>query len=135
MDILKQISKTVPAWLLLVLGIIGAFLGIFEGNLVIKWTAFVVTALAVAGQYLQYLQSEMYVRTFSSANWFDRGDGFFGLTIPGNLHAKGSNPHIAMYMKSKDDRYSEVVCDVETAGSGDVIIRASEAFDGQIRIK
>jgi hypothetical protein len=128
-DSVSAIRRT-PALVFLVVGLLAAALSIFGDFW--KWPALaggVVSAVLFIAQYVR--QGNVAVK-FTVNDWVKKGGTFEFLA--GRYHGKGKIPKVTVYIPSLEGGYEEVVCDIRTLESGEVIIGAGKPFVGQVRI-
>jgi hypothetical protein len=69
---------------------------------------------------------------FTTSDWEAESDSF--RFSAGRHHGKGSKPTVSVYMPMTGGGYEEIICDVHTLESGEVILGAGAPFDGEVRI-
>lgn len=125
--------KRIPPVLTFAIGLLAAaasIVGAFFPDFPV-WAASggVLTLIVVT---MQYSATGPAVVSFSEVDWRAHGEGYRFAT--GTRHGKGRQPVVSVYMPLPAGGYEEVVCDVHTLDSGEIVLSASKPFAGQVRI-
>lgn len=105
------------------LSVIGAFS---------PWCAVIAGVLTIPVVIVQYATQGNAVIEFSDDDWED-ADGGFRLRVHRD-HSKGPKPNVSVYLPTDEGGFEEVMCDVHTLPSGEVLIYASSRLAGEVRI-
>jgi hypothetical protein len=125
-----KLLRKIPPAIVLFIGLLSVFLSIFGAFW--RWWSVAGGALAAAVFIVQFMAQGNTTITFTANDWQKNGDSY--QFSAGRYHGKGLHPNVVAYMRSTNDGYEEVICDVQTLESGEVLIEASNPFDGQVRI-
>lgn len=95
------------------------------------YTGFVITAVSLV---YQFVVGRPFAMDFSAADWKPNQDGSgYVLHIKRSQHKKGQSPIATTYARSSGRR-EEVIADVHVE-NGDVLVGASQPFEGSVVVK
>ena len=93
-------------------------------------------ALAEAAAALVEVPEENTPVTFATADWTEGSDGTYSLTIPESTHGKSGLFKCTLYHLVdgvyQTNTWAIIGTSVQSAGSGDVTLNASDAYDGAV---
>jgi hypothetical protein len=119
-------SKKRFVWLLI--GMVGVVLTV-SGHAVLMSIGVVLTLAALM---FEYRTEGAVVVPFVEAEWVHGKDGFL-LEVSRERHGR-RNPTATVWQRGPKGDLQEIICEVNVTGAGDVVLGASEGFDGQARI-
>ncbi|MGA9693595.1 MAG: hypothetical protein WBR33_19545 [Pseudonocardiaceae bacterium] len=122
--------RRIPPVIILLVGLVAAALSI--GGVIWPWCSVAAGILTIVVVSVQYKTQGSTIVSFTTDDWKKEGASF--LFSAGQQHGKGSKPVASVYMPLSGGGYEEVICDVHTLESGEVILGAGSPFNGEVRI-
>lgn len=122
--------RRIPSVFVWAIGILAAILSIV--GVLWPWCAVLAGLLTIVIVSVQYKTQGSITVKFTTSDWTPSGDDF--QFSAGRHHGKGRKPSATVYMPLATGGYEEVVCDVHTFETGEVVIHAARPFEGEVRI-